>query len=188
MSNVLAGVLRADPDWGRLPIDLHPRVRFLLERCLEKESKDRYGDISDARVDIQRVLADPDGVIVQPATEVVHAQRQNLPWIAAIVVATLVATMVTWNLKPEPPSEPKPVGRFPFVLPEDQAFTRTGRPLVAISPDGTQFVYVANQQLYLRNLEEMEARPIPGTDEFVTGPSFPRMANGSVFTRARISS
>ncbi len=77
VSDVLAGVLRADPDWNGLPLNLHPRIRFLLERCLEKESKDRYGDISDARVDIQKVLADPDGVIVAPAAEVVQTAPQS---------------------------------------------------------------------------------------------------------------
>ena len=53
VSHVLADVLRVDPNWNSLPLHLHPRIRFLLERCLEKESKDLYGDISDARVDIQ---------------------------------------------------------------------------------------------------------------------------------------
>ena len=77
VSDVLAGVLRADPDWNGLPLNLHPRIRFLLERCLEKESKDRYGDISDARVDIQKVLADPDGVIVAPVAEVVQTAPQS---------------------------------------------------------------------------------------------------------------
>jgi hypothetical protein len=30
---------------------------------LEKEAKDRYGSINDARVDIQKVLNDPSGAI-----------------------------------------------------------------------------------------------------------------------------
>jgi hypothetical protein len=37
---------------------------------LEKDSRDRYHDISDVRVDIRRVLADPSGVFVQPVTTV----------------------------------------------------------------------------------------------------------------------
>ncbi len=86
VSDVLAGVLRADPDWNSLPPNLHPRIRLLLERCLEKESKDRYGDISDARVDVQKVLADPSGVIVQPVADVVHVPpKQLLPWVALAV-------------------------------------------------------------------------------------------------------
>ena len=58
------------------------------------------------------------------------------------------------------------------MLPAGQIFTGWVRPLVAVSPDGTQFVYVADQQLYLRNLDEMDARPIPGTAEDPSGPFF----------------
>src|SRR5262245_32220639 len=32
--HVLADVLRTPPDWSRLPKNLHPRIRHLLERCL----------------------------------------------------------------------------------------------------------------------------------------------------------
>ena len=37
------------------------------------------------------------------------------------------------------------------------------RNMVAISPDGRNIVYTANQQIYLRRIGDMEARPIPGT-------------------------
>ena len=171
-SHVMGAVLNIEPDWDSLPANLHSRILMLLERSLKKETKDRYGDISDARVDIETVLADPDGVIVQSVVEVVHAPRPILPWIAAIVFATVVATVAGWNLKPEPSPEPKPVSRFSFLLPAGQVFTGWVRPLVAVSPDGTQFVYVADQQLYLRNLDEMDARPIPGTAEDPSGPFF----------------
>ena len=51
-----------------------------------------------------------------------------------------------------------------MTLPEGQQFTNAGRQVIAISPDGTQIVYVANQRLYLRPTSEMEARPISGTE------------------------
>ena len=60
-SHILADVLRAEPKWNSLPANLHPRLRMLLERCLEKEPKDRLSGISDARVDIQKALTDPSG-------------------------------------------------------------------------------------------------------------------------------
>ena len=172
VSHILADVLRAEPDWNSLPARLHPRLRILLERCLDKEAKDRLSGISDARVDIQRVLADPSGVLVQPTGDAVQAPpRPILPWVlATFVVATLVAVIATWNLKP---TEPQSVAaRFYHELPDGQVFTRDQASLVAVSPDGSQIVYVANQQLYLRNLEEMEARPIQGTDEDPANPFF----------------
>ena len=145
---------------------------MLLERCLEKEAKDRLSGISDARVDIQKALADPSGVLVQATGDAVQAQpRQILPWVlAAVVLSALTAGVAVWNLKPTDPQPP--AARFYHELPDDQTFTRQGRPLVAVSPDGSQIVYVANNQLYLRNLGEMTARPIQGTNENTTSPFF----------------
>ena len=171
MSDVMASVLKSDPDYKGLPPTIHPKLRDVLRRCLEKEPKQRWQDVGDVRVELEQVLADPSGTSIQLMTEVAQAApRSRLSSIALTAALSVVLAGVTvWNLKPEPP---KPVSRFPFVLPDGQSFTRTGRPLVAVSPDGTQFVYVADGQLYLRSLNEMEARSIPGTDEDVSGPFF----------------
>ena len=172
VSDVLAGVLRADPDWNGLPPNLHPRIKFLLERCLEKESKDRYGNISDARVDIQKVLSDPDGVIVQPLAEPVQlAPQSKLPWVVAIIAFVMITAVAVWNLKPEPPEEPGAVVRFSHPLGEE-SFTRGGRPVVGVSRDGKQLAYVADNQIFLKNLNETDARPLVGTDEDASSPVF----------------
>jgi len=68
VSDTLASVLAREPEWKRLPPNLHPRIQLLLERCLEKDVRNRYGSIGDARVDIQRALAYPDGVFAGPVT------------------------------------------------------------------------------------------------------------------------
>ena len=39
----------------------------------------------------------------------------------------------------------------------------TNNQTLAVSPDGTPLVYLANHQLYLRSMSDLEARPIPGT-------------------------
>ena len=172
VSDVLAGVLAREPAWKSLPPNLHPRIRLLLERCLEKDSKDRYRGIEDARVDVQKVLADPASVLVQFA-EGVQPQptlRVVLPWVVAgIALSAIVAGLAGWNLKP---SEPRPISRFYHVLPENQQFTNIGRPVVALSPDGSKMVYVANQQLYLKPMDTLESSPIPGTNENPAVPFF----------------
>ncbi len=43
---------------------------------------------------------------------------------------------------------------------------------MALSPDGTRLVYVANLQLYLREMDQLEAAPIRGTDLTPTTPFF----------------
>ncbi len=50
--------------------------------------------------------------------------------------------------------------------------TRIGRHNIALSPDGESIVYVANNQLYLRTIAEVEAQPIQGTGQDVTTPFF----------------
>jgi serine/threonine protein kinase len=106
ITETLAAILRGEPDWNRLPPNLHPRISLLFERCLEKHSKDRYGVISDARVDIQKVLTDPSGVLVKPVTADATQRkiRTMLPWIAAAVI---VAGVAVWILNPRPPPPPK---------------------------------------------------------------------------------
>ena len=82
-----------------------------------------------------------------------------------------LATAAALMYKPSPPLA---ITRFPFTLGDGQRFTNTGRSELAISPEGTQMVYVANLRLYLRSMAELEARPIPGTDlgAGVTNPVF----------------
>jgi Tol biopolymer transport system component len=67
------------------------------------------------------------------------------------------------------PSPPRPVSRFAVALPPGQQLAGLDRgPAVALSPDGTHLAYVARQggtqQVYLRALDSMEARPIARTE------------------------
>src|SRR5512139_1838035 len=111
VSDTLASVLAREPKWQNLPSDLHPRIRLLLERCLKKEPKNRYGAINDARVDIQEVLADPGGLFVQPVTTAEPRTRMRtvLPWIAAVVILSIITGVAVWRLKPP---APRRVSRF----------------------------------------------------------------------------
>ena len=170
VSDTLAAVLRAEIDWSRLPSETPASMRRLLERCLNRDLRRRLADIREARIVVEDYLEDPSVALVHPAADAVQAPpRRILPWVAALILAVITG-VAGWNLRP---TEPQPVAaRFYHELPEGQAFTRTGQPLVAVSPDGGKVVYVANQQLYLRNLAEMEARPIQGTDEDPNQPFF----------------
>jgi len=72
------------------------------------------------------------------------------------------AGVAGWMLKPDPS---QPLRRFAIVLPEGDQFSAPGRHMVAISPDGTRLVYVANQRLYIRTIDQLDATPIRGTEE-----------------------
>ena len=169
----LSAVISLQPEWTSLPANLHPRLRETVERCLRKQVAKRYQDIGDVNVDIEKVLADPSGVIVRPATEVVQAAPQSKMGLVAAtsLISALIAGSAGWMLKPAPVAESGAVIRFSYLLGESN-FSRTGRPLVDISRDGTQLAYVADAQIYLRNLNETEARPVVGTDKNPSSPFF----------------
>ncbi len=175
VSETLASVIKSEPEWKSLPPNLHPRIRFLLERCLKKEPKNRYSGISDARVDIQEVLADPTGVLVEPGVEAKANVQQILKWVAAAVLLTaIIASVAVWLLKPAPPPVPKQVQRSYYEVPEDQQFIRglLGNIILAISPDGSRFAYSTTDGIYTRSMNELEARLIPGSDEDAKSLSF----------------
>ena len=172
VSDILASVIKSEPEWKRLPPNLHPRIRLLLERCLEKEPKDRYGSINDARVDIQRVLADPSGVFVQPVTAVEPRTklRMMLPWLAVVLLlGAIIAVLAVWRLKPR---EPRPIARFSCFLPADQTLISGNIQAIAISPDGSRFVCATNKGLYLRSMDQLQGGIIPGIEGQVSNPFF----------------
>ena len=162
-SDVLAAVIRAEPDWSALPKDLDSRLDALLRRCLRKDRKLRRRDIGDVRVEIQEIVAKPTAT-----SKAVKARAPVLAWGLAIL-ATLVASIAIWSvMRSEPPA--LTITRFALTLPPGDSFTSTGRHVVALSPDGTRLVYNANLQLYLREMDQLEAAPIRGTDIVPTGP------------------
>ena len=79
VSDILAGVLRAEPDWSALPADTPPSVRRLLRRCLERDRKRRLRDIGDARLEMDEAP--------EAAPRVTPARRHPLPWVIAAVLA-----------------------------------------------------------------------------------------------------
>ncbi len=69
VSDTLAAVIRAEPDWPQLPANTPARVRVLLQRCLQKDPKQRLRDIGDARISLDEVLSgEPELTLLAPAT------------------------------------------------------------------------------------------------------------------------
>src|SRR5262249_57511580 len=95
--------------------------------------------------------------------------RRMTPALVAGIICSALTGALVWQLRPAP--APLPVTRFIVQLPADQQFTNTGRKTVAISPDGTKLVYVANSRLYLKAIDRPEATAILGTEAPGVGPS-----------------
>lgn len=172
VSSTLARVLEREPDFSTLPQMLHPRIQLMLERCLKKDLKDRYSSISDARVDIQSVFADPSGVFAQPSTgfEPQKKTRTTLTWIAVIILAVIIVGTAVWKLRTP---EPRQVSRFYYEVPNGREFSNPLSPFFKVSPNGRQFVYSTTKGIYLQSIDELDTKLIAGTvDEEPSDPFF----------------
>jgi serine/threonine protein kinase/Flp pilus assembly protein TadD len=58
-ADIIASVLKTEPDWLALPAGTPPRVLDLLRSCLQKDSYRRLQDITDARAEIESALRAP---------------------------------------------------------------------------------------------------------------------------------
>ena len=160
LSETLASVLKGEPDWSALPPSLPAPVLALLRRCLTRDCKQRIADFSTVRF----VLDEPDGLTGSTGASL-HDWRRPL-WqrplllaAAALVMAAVGAGIAT--LRPVP--HMRRVARFQVLIPDDEMLRNAGSHAVTISPDGAHIVYVANQQLYIRSVAEIDSRPITGT-------------------------
>ena len=149
---LIAEILKTEPDWNRLPAHTPENIRRLLDRCLRKERSRRLKDIADARLEIDDV-----SVSVRPPDRVSLKRGERAMWAAAVatlLVAILV--IVAWSRPPEEPER-----RFEInTPPRASAF--------ALSPDGLTVTFAASSdgqsRLWVRPLNALTANALAGTE------------------------
>ncbi|HEX9690402.1 MAG TPA: protein kinase [Thermoanaerobaculia bacterium] len=109
-SDVLAAILRTEPDWKALPQLTPPRVRDLLARCLQKDPAGRLRDVGDARIEIDETLAEiarererasvVSEPISLPAVSAEPARRRLVVPIAATFLIAVAAVGIWSVLRP----------------------------------------------------------------------------------------
>jgi serine/threonine-protein kinase len=171
VSDTIAHILKAEPDWTKLPPNTPSVLMSLLRRCLQKDPRNRLHDIADVRIDIQDILS---GSSVEMKTAVRPSPIWRTLFWAAVGFTLILICLLFWS--PWQTSQPvqQPVGRFVNFLPQGETIYSTASTLsmggssVAVSGDGTRVVYIGQRgdtsQLYLRLLHQLEAKAIPGTE------------------------
>jgi Tol biopolymer transport system component/predicted Ser/Thr protein kinase len=152
LTEVLASVVKEEPDWEQVPA----RIRKVVQACLKKDPKDRLRDIADARL----MLLD------ETPAEAAAAGSSKLAWIvaAALSIALGAASFIAWRATR--PVE-HPLVRLSVDLgPDAVAGERT---TAAISPDGTRIAFRARaadgkQMLAIRSLDQSQGIVLPGTE------------------------
>jgi eukaryotic-like serine/threonine-protein kinase len=169
-SDILACVIRAEPDWSLLPVQTPSRVNALLRRCLKKDPRERLQAIGEARIAIDEMLSGgaqeesiPVAAVAQPLW------RRAIPWMLLAILA-LAAFVFAWaylrlahapsrvivSQIPPPPGQRLALGGM-----------SEGTPV--LSPDGRQLAFVAadsdgHEALWVRPLSAQASRPLAGTE------------------------
>jgi eukaryotic-like serine/threonine-protein kinase len=173
-TDILASLLRVDPDWNALPASTPPSVVRLLRRCLTKDRKQRLQAIGEARIVIDEILSGRDSAETAssstgPAMIALPLQRavwrRSLFWTA--MAASVAAITLAFFLFRRPSA---PIERMQFAIPIPSEINT-----MSLSADGRILAYVARddssgqKMLYVQRIGSPNASRLEGTE----GASFP---------------
>lgn len=186
-TDIMAAVVRAEPDWNALPKNVPRRVRELLQRCLVKDEKRRLRDIGEARLALDDAMLDdathaaPEAVSIAPPTSLWRA----LPWAIAVVAIAVAA----WTFAHRHGSDAasREVVHLDIVYPPNVEPISGLQGGPSISPDGQSVAMIGTREgvrrLYIRRLDRPEADEISNTTS-ASAASFSPDSKSVVFTQA----
>jgi Tol biopolymer transport system component len=156
ISEVLASVLKTNPDWSAFPAGLPSSIRRLLRQCLEKDPKQRIRDMGDVRLMLDE--RDEPPPVHAPAGKAPFPRRVLLPAAIALFVFAAAALVLSYLTRSQP--EVSSVHLSIPLPPGEQVTTEP-----AISPDGMTIAYAAGRtretsRLYLRTLDSFAVRAV----------------------------
>jgi len=165
ISEILATVIKTDPDWTLLPKNMPATLVVFLRRCLEKNPKRRVHDIADMRLALEGAFDIPatPSIELPVAIEKPRIWRLVIVALGALAIGAAITGLLVWS-RTRPTSAP--MVRVGVI-----SSTRPGTPNVdediAISPDGSHIVYLAGDspetaQIFVRSLDQLAAVPIRG--------------------------
>jgi serine/threonine protein kinase len=92
VTDTIAAVVTAEPEWKSLPVSTPASIRRLLTRCLQKDARRRIHDIADARIEIEDPLTPPD-----PAPAPTPRRWSHMAlWTLSLGIATALVFLWLW--------------------------------------------------------------------------------------------
>ena len=171
VTDIITSVMRDTPDWGALPLATPPAIRTLLRRALDKDSRRRLPHIAVARLEIDDAMVSTGELVNAPAAPAPGAATGRTPLIWAVAGAAAMALTLalpayrTWSSPPAPLASTTLIAQLGAPASVVSAFHEG----FALSPDAATLAFIARdtngvQQLWVRPLDALEARPLDGTE------------------------
>jgi len=163
VSDILAAVLKEEPDWSSLPSGVPRRLRELLRRCLTRNPRQRLHDVADARIELEAFETATDEAR-EPALVVAPGKtRERIAW--AIAAGAIVAA--AWLAVGRPTAPPPRETPMRLRLSLEPSLGLAGG--FDLSPDGTHVVFHGlveggGSSLFMRSLEAAAAVALLGTE------------------------
>jgi eukaryotic-like serine/threonine-protein kinase len=158
-TSLVDAILSADPRPMLVKPFTPPALERLVRRCLAKDPEDRWQSMRDVVLDLR----------MAPQETATPARTSRWPWAVAAVCLVVAALAVGWGAWMRRSSEPALPVKLDVSPPDGSQFGSIfNRGGSAISPDGRTLAFVATTAngetlLYVRPLESLEARALPGT-------------------------
>jgi serine/threonine protein kinase/Tol biopolymer transport system component len=174
VTETLAAILKGEPDWGALPVSMPLQVIGLLRRCLQKEPRQRFHDIGDARIMMEMASQEPSAADSTAVSKALKRMR----WIAATAstVTLLVLTVagILWFSQRQLKIKDRITRCQIDVAPARQLggggiLNRPARTAFALTPDGNSLVFYGlnnegKTQIFVRSMNRWNPTPIEGTE------------------------
>ena len=163
-AETLASVRMKDPALGALLANTPPTIRNLIQRCLNKDPRQRLRDIGEARIVITDVLS---GAASSEPVPVERKARERLAWTAAGALALIaIALAIGFVLRAPKPRLPM---RLSAEIGVDGSMYTARGPSAILSPDGTRLALLVSdadqkRRIYIRPLDQLQATALTGTE------------------------
>src|SRR5262245_51863140 len=165
VGEIVAAVLKTEPDWSVLPDVTPTNIRVLLRRCLSKNPRQRLADAATVRLEIDDALVAP-----VPVSAPARLQRWKIsPTLAGLIamIALTIGLGVGMQLQ-RPVVAPEPLGVARVALPLPPGTELAGGRVVVMSSNGSHVAFIASRgggapQIYIRPMNATQPRSFDDT-------------------------
>ena len=162
-TDMIAAAIAKDADFSTLAPSVDSKIRELLQRCLQKDPRNRRQSVGDVRVDLQALMERADTPTQLEALSLGGRRRIVSATFVLFLVAVAIAISVMSYVGSREPTRME-VFRLTSSLSHTLDLGSAERPALAISPDGSRLAYVADGQLYERPMNQFVGRAVPGSE------------------------